>query len=403
MHVAFIIPFLLGGGAERVILNLARGFIGRGHRVDIVLFQNRIWHEIPDGARLFMVDERPARDPETVNPATRAEPVPIAVTSGLADWVRMASAVGWDLQSLPSPRLVREARAVASYLAHEKPDCVLPNLARAMTATLLACACSGNRPPVAPVVHGLLGFSRRRVKQRWRRLSPHAAHFVGISEGVSESVAEVTGVPPEKVSTIYNPVVPPDLQGKMTEPAGHPWLEDGGEPVILAAGRLDGVKDYPTMIRAFAVLARRQTCRLVILGEGPLRKRLENLVQELHLDDRVALPGWVANPYAFMSRASLFVLSSLHEGLSMVLVEAMACGCPCVSTDCPTGPREILQDGDTGTLVPVGDETALAEAMERALDRPPDASLLQRRAADFSVERAVEAYERLLVTLVASR
>ena len=256
---------------------------------------------------------------------------------------------------------------------------------------------------MAPVVHGLLGFSRRRVKQRWRRLSPHAAHFVGISHGVSESIAAATGVPNEKITTIYNPVVPPDLQARMAEPAPHPWLEDGGAPVILAAGRLDGVKDYSTMIKAFALLARRRPCRLLILGEGPMRERLENLVHELDLDDRVALPGWVANPYAFMSRASLFVLSSIHEGLSMVLVEAMACGCPCVSTDCPTGPGEILRDGETGALVPVGDEAALAEAMERALDQPTDASILRRRADDFSVESAVEAYEKLLRTLVPSR
>ena len=403
MHIAFIIPFLLGGGAERVILNLTRGFIARGHRVDIVLFQNRIWHEIPNGARLFVAEESPGRNPETVNPMAPPEAVRLAATSGPADWFRMAGAVGWDLQSLPSPRLVGEARAVASYLAREKPDCVLPNLARATTATLLACGSSGGRPPVVPVVHGLVGFLRPRVRRRWTRLFPHAAHFIGISEGVSDSIATATGVPNGKITTIYNPAVPPDLHARMAEPTRHPWLEDSGAPVILAAGRLDGVKDYSTMIKAFALIARRRPCRLLILGEGPMRERLENLVHELDLDDRVALPGWVANPYAFMSRASLFVLSSIHEGLSMVLVEAMACGCPCVSTDCPTGPGEILRDGETGALVPVGDEAALAEAMERALDQPPDASILRRRADDFSVERAVEAYEKLLRRLVPPR
>lgn len=161
-------------------------------------------------------------------------------------------------------------------------------------------------------------------------------------------------------------------------------------------------KDYPTLIKAFADLMARRPCRLIILGEGKKRKDLEDLVEGLRLADQVSLPGWVDNPFAFMSHASLFVLSSLHEGLPGVLVQALACGCPCVSTDCPAGPSEILRGGEFGPLVPVGDDVALADAMYRVLAQPPERHMLQQRAADFSSDQAVTAYEKLISAIVRS-
>ena len=210
------------------------------------------------------------------------------------------------------------------------------------------------------------------------------------------------GVRRERITTIYNPIVTPHLQGKMTERPDHPWFLDDGAPIVLAPGRLQKEKDYSTLIKAFALLSSRRSCRLVILGEGRGRKRLERLAQELGLAGRISLPGWVENPFAFMSHASLFVVSSRYEGLSMVLVEAMACGCPCVSTDCPSGPAEILRNGEVGPLVPVGDEVALAEVMHQVIDQPPDRRTLQARATDFSLERAVDEYEMLLSVLMSS-
>ena len=230
---------------------------------------------------------------------------------------------------------------------------------------------------------------------------PKAAHFVGVSQGVSDGLAAVLEVPREKIATIYNPVVSPDLHVKAAEQPDHPWFRDNDAPVILAAARLeDKQKDHPTLIRAFSLLSARRPCRLIILGEGKRRARIEGLVKELNLTDRVSLPGWVENPFAFMARASLFVLSSRWEGLPTVLVEALACGCPCISTDCPSGPAEILQGGEFGGLVPIGDPAALANEMERMLKQSPDRQRLQRRAADFSVDRAVTAYETLLHDLV---
>ena len=174
----------------------------------------------------------------------------------------------------------------------------------------------------------------------------------------------------------------------------HPWFRDGGSPVVLGVGRLVPQKDFTTLIEAFRLVLAERSCRLLILGEGPMRGDIEDRARSFGLDERVSMPGWVENPYAFMARAALFVLSSRYEGFGNVLVEAMACGCPSVSTDCPAGPAEILEDPDL--LVPVGDSRALATAMLRVLARPVERAVLRASAARFSVERAVDGYDNLI-------
>ncbi|HYP53040.1 MAG TPA: glycosyltransferase, partial [Pyrinomonadaceae bacterium] len=170
-----------------------------------------------------------------------------------------------------------------------------------------------------------------------------------------------------------------------------------GARVLLAVGRLTEQTDFPMLLRAFRMLRdRRSDARLMIAGEGEGRARLEALIGELNLTDDVALPGFVTNPYALMSRAAAFVLSSRWEGLPTVLIEALACGCPVVATDCPSGPREILNGGDYGALVPVGDAAALCDAMSRVLEARPRAALLKEHAARYSVERAAGRYLELL-------
>ncbi len=402
MHIAFVINSLGGGGAERVVLRLARGLIDRSHRVDIVMFQAIVHYpeDIPQGTRLFITNGGLDKSTEESTKVVLTSLVRVHAPSRSLDWARAANAIKWDPLCLPTSRMVGQARAIASYMALEKPDCILPNLPGPKIATLLAHHFVTEPPPTIPIVHNVVRWRRRR-RRRSRYLFANAAHCVAVSQGVSESLADAIGVPLEKITTIYNPVVTPDIAKRAAEQPNHPWLLDHGEPIILAAGRLEKQKDYPTLIRAFARVSVRRPCRLVILGEGSQRTEIEGLIQEFKLTDRVSLPGWVENPFAFMARASLFVLSSRWEGLPTVLVEALACGCPCVSTDCPSGPAEILLNGDLGPLVPVGNDSALAKAMERVLDRPPDRQALQRRATDFSADRAVAAYEKLLSELVS--
>ena len=399
MHVALVVPNLGRGGAERSVANLAGGLTNRGHRVDIVLLQNEIHQQVARQARLFVVGGE--RDGAGTEEAARglASPVELRAMPKPFDWVRMAATLRWDPRCFPGPRTVRQARAVASYMADEKPDCVFANLSRATVVTLLGTRFLTRGPAVIPIIRDVLGQHHGQTLRRYRRLFGSAAHFVAVSEGIADDLAATIGVTPERISTVYNPVVTADLRMKMTEPPAHPWLLDGEAPVILAAGRLAPQKDFPTLVKAFARVVRHRPCRLVILGEGKRRDELEALIRELGLDDRVSLPGWTDNPFAFMSRASLFVLSSRHEGLPGVLVQALACGCPCVSTDCPAGPAEILENGRFGPLVPVGDEAALADAMERTLEQPPDIRTLQERADRFSEEKSVTAYEELIRTV----
>jgi glycosyltransferase involved in cell wall biosynthesis len=229
---------------------------------------------------------------------------------------------------------------------------------------------------------------------------PRAQAVIAVSQGVADDLEGLIGAGRARVLVIPNPVVTPDLTTLAAAAADHPWFKPGlivgAPPVVLAAGRLSPQKDFQTLIRAFALLVRDRDLRLLILGEGPERAALEFLVRDLGLTGRVALPGFRANPFALMARARLFVLSSAWEGLPGVLIQAMACGTPVVSTDCPSGPREVLADGRYGPLVPVGDPQALAHAIGETLDQPIAADLLRARADDFALAPVTRRYLEVL-------
>lgn len=405
-HIAFVITHLGSGGAERSLLRRADGLIGLGHRVDIVLLRPgiRCHQEIPTAARLVLS--------ESTFDALEAEEVPRTPASVcrwhveragkalLREAVRLLQALNWHPLSLPNAGMFNDALFVADYVRKETPDCILPSLPKGKVATLLAKSLLGSFPIVIPVVHNVLENRRLRDRVRYRTLMAHSDQIVAVSEGVRHSVSSKTGLPKERITTIYNPVVTPRLAVLSREAPAHPWLAEGGPPVILSAGRFARVKDFPALIRAFYKLSMVTPARLILLGDGSQRKEMTALVRSLGLDDRVSMPGWVDNPYAFMARASLFAASSRMEGLPNVLIEALACGCPCVSTDCPSGPAEILEGGRIGRLVPVGDVEALAEAMLLTLEDPPPKTLLLKRAEYFSAEKSVAMYERLITETV---
>jgi glycosyltransferase involved in cell wall biosynthesis len=217
-----------------------------------------------------------------------------------------------------------------------------------------------------------------------------------VSHGVAAACAEQLGLPCKKIAVVYNPIMTEQILDLAKLKVDFSWLGKDQKPLILAAGSLTKPKDFPALICAFGLLRAKLDACLVILGEGELRSELQKLITELDLQDSVALPGFLDNPFSVMKQADLFVLSSAYEGLPNVLIQAMACGTPVVSTDCPSGPSEILENGKWGRLVPVGNVEALAQAMWDTLAEPkhPDVA---RRAAYFSVERAVDGYLRLLL------
>ena len=215
---------------------------------------------------------------------------------------------------------------------------------------------------------------------------------VGVSKGVSRALEQCLGLKNGSVITIYNGIVDDGFYERANEPLEHEWFKTGSPSVMLAVERLVKQKDFSNLLRAFALLRANRHVRLVILGEGELRSELESLVEELGIKDDVYMPGFEINPLKFYKRCSAFVLSSKFEGLGDVLIEALACGCPVVATDCPSGPSEVLEKGKYGILVPVGDSKGLAEAMGKVLDSPPDPAIGIQRGKQFSVENAVSNY-----------
>ncbi len=299
---------------------------------------------------------------------------------------------------------------IARYLRRARPTAVLALQEHVSVAALLARRLSRvqTRLVVSSHVH-LVGYERdRRALVRCvpflvRRLFPGADRIVAVSRGCAEHLARTLRVPGSRIEVVYNPVVPPDLARCVGEAPDHPWFADSARPVILGMGNLVAQKDFPTLLRAFGRVRARRPVRLAIAGEGRDRQALEDLAGRLGIAADVDLVGFVANPDALMARAAAFSLSSAWEGFGNVVAEALACGCPVVSTDCPSGPAEILKGGAHGRLVPVGDDAALADALLATLAEVPDRDRLRARGATFSVGRAVDRYVDLLGLTPAGR
>jgi glycosyltransferase involved in cell wall biosynthesis len=354
--VALFVPSLCGGGAERVAINLAKGFIGRGVATDLVAVSSRgeLSGQIPPGVRLV---------------------------------------------DLAASRVILGLPALVAYLRRERPAAVITFMDHANIVALWARRLSGVSTRVICTVHNTLTKAtsnsstiRSRVLPVFlRAFYPSADEVVAVSHGVARDLSETTGFPLSRIRVIYNPVITADLTRAAAHAPGHPWFADGGPPVVLGVGRLTRQKDFESLVRAFAQVRQHRPARLLILGEGEERSALEALVRELGLESDVALPGFQAGAQACMTRAAVFVLSSAWEGLPTVLIEALAAGTTVVATDCPSGPREILRGGELGRLVPPGDVEALARGILAALGgtarRVPLTEL-----REFTQEFAAEAY-----------
>lgn len=408
-RIAFVIPHLVGAGAEHSTLRLAGGLAERGYTIDMILFQPVIHYpqEFPSDSRLFILgsdsDHKTTAKAHHILNRRLSLHIGKHGRSSLASYARLTMALRGHPLALLGIKALKQTMFVTEYIRSEAPDCIFPSLPSAKTATLLASYLLADCPPIVPIIRNVMENRHREDRTRYRLLLGRSEHIVTVSEGVRRSVYENTGIRREIITTIYNPVVTPELNPDKRKAPDHPWFSDDGPPVILSVGRLAKVKDHSTLVKAFHRLLQIMPARLIILGEGSRRKPLARLVHALNIEDRVSLPGWKENPFAFMARASLFVLSSRWEGLPTVLIEALACGCPCVSTDCPSGPAEILEGGRLGPLVPPGDIAALASAMHRTLEDPPEARKLIERAAFFSIENAVDGYEGLITNILQRR
>jgi glycosyltransferase involved in cell wall biosynthesis len=359
---AIYLPSLEGGGAERVTVTLANAFAERGLAVDLVLAK-------ASGPYL-----------SHVNPSV-------------------------NVVDLGASRVLASVPALVAYLRRERPAAMLSVLNHANVAAIAAKAIA--RVPTRLVVseHNTLSRAigngrsmRARVEVGIMKFSYRRADgIVGVSDGVSDDLAHSIDFPRERVTTVYNPIDAPQIHAKSQSPVEHPWFAPGQPPVVIGIGRLTPQKNFAHLLNAFARLheQRKGNVRLMILGEGELRDELANKVETLGLQDCVALPGFVSNPYAYVRASALFVLSSAWEGLPTVLIEAMSCGARVVSTDCPSGPAEILENGKWGRLVPLGDVVALSNAMAAAMEDLAPPAVFER-AMHFSVDASVAGYLGIL-------
>jgi len=356
--ISFFISSMGDGGAQRTIANLTAGFAKRDYTVDLLLLSKTgpYLRDIPEAVRIF---------------------------------------------ELATNRAITSVPFLAYYLRRASPDIFFSTMEHLNIVTLMASIISNTQTNiiirasnvrtvssdkgVKPCVQNLLA----------RELYPYASELIALSEYVRGDVARNYDIDPNLITVIYNPVNIRNIQEMAKESLDGAVFGDSSD-VIITVGRLSKQKDISTILRAFAQISDSRDIELIILGKGNEEEKLNRLAQDLGIMGEVHFLGFVDNPFKYMSMADVFVLSSRWEGFGNVLVEAMACGTPVVSTDCPGGPSEILSNGKYGELVPVGDSKALARAIERTLTSPPDDSLLIRRAGDFDSDRITSKYEELL-------
>jgi glycosyltransferase involved in cell wall biosynthesis len=358
-HVDIYLPDLSGGGAERLHIQLARLFRDAGFSPRFLLNQHGgdLMNQVPEGC---------------------------------------------DVQILGASRQISALPKLVRYLREHRPDVLIANMEHMNVMAVLARIIARVDTRIIVTQHNAFSEQVKRKSLQFRMLPflyglvlPKADAIVAVSAGVADDLAERTTLRRETIKVIYNGVVDEGFDARAAEEPDHPWFAES-RPVVVGMGRLVPQKDFATLIRAFRIVADRSDARLVILGEGPLRSELEAQTAELGLQDRVSLAGFVANPLPTVRKAQLFVMSSRFEGFGNVIAEALACGTPVVSTDCPHGPSEILAGGRFGNLVPVGAPAPLAEAILASLDASTDRQALRARGQEFSIRRCAQAYKELI-------
>jgi glycosyltransferase involved in cell wall biosynthesis len=360
-RIALFFSSLDVGGTPRVMLRLMDGFVKAGFKVDAVVVRafGSFIDKIPEGVNLV---------------------------------------------DLSAKRTLNSIPAFTQYLRKNRPDAVLSALMHINLAAIVSRILSVTSPRLVISERSNLTEKKIHAVHLWDKFSVPLINIfyrfsdalVTVSLDSARDLIESTKLDPEKVIIIYNPIPVDEIRSSACEKIEHPWFTNDGIPVILAVGRLSPPKDYPTLIKAFSILREKKNAHLMIIGEGEERQKIKELVNSSPFSADISLFGSSDNPFPYMAKADVFVLSSAWEGFPNVLVEALACGATIVSTNCHSGPSEILQDGKYGRLVPVGDAPALAEAIEKSLVNPFLAEQSITRARDFSVEKAVQKYLEVL-------
>lgn len=351
-RVAIFLPSLRGGGAERVSVSLANQFLARGYEVDLLVSQGGGAYDAHVDTRVRVID-------------------------------------------FNQPRVARSFMSLVRYLRKERPATLLSVMTHCNAIALTAKIFAMSPTDVVVSEHNSTQIRKPRAISSFvkRHLYRHAHSVVAVSSGIRDELIAESKLPADHVVTIYNPLDVQSIVRLSLDPISHPWVTDG-VPFVVGVGSLTLQKDFATLIRAVHLVCAERPLRLAILGEGPLLADLKRLVTELNLEENVAFLGFQSNPFAWMKSSTIFALSSRWEGLPGVLLEALVCCAQIVSTDCPTGPNEILESGRWGKLVPVGDPEAMARALISAMDDTPPIDS-RSRADEFGLSVSVDRYEQL--------
>jgi glycosyltransferase involved in cell wall biosynthesis len=355
--IAIIVPNLRGGGAERVVLASAADLANKGHDVDIVLLEQ-------GGELLELVHKNV------------------------------------HVVSLKASRFRYSLRALVRYLRSQKPDVVHAVMWPVTVIAVIAHRIARSKAKLVVSDQNALsqqirgGMQRTMLRSTVKLTYPMADIRIQCSKGAAEDLADLSGLPLDAFEVIYNPISPPaDVAG--TAAIKREWR--GGRPRLITVGSFKAQKNYALLLRAFARV-KDMKATLLILGEGDLRRDLEHLATDLGIADRVIMPGFAVDPWPYLASAEIFVLSSDYEGFPLVLAEAMYAGLKIVSTDCISGPQEMLDGGRYGRLVPCGDEQALAAAIDAAIVERAQPKRMRDRAREMAGPEMVERYSELLLS-----
>jgi GalNAc-alpha-(1->4)-GalNAc-alpha-(1->3)-diNAcBac-PP-undecaprenol alpha-1,4-N-acetyl-D-galactosaminyltransferase len=369
MKVTLVVSSLSCGGAERAVILITEGLIKKGYEVSLITIAGteKDFYKVPDGVNRL-----------ALNIAKQSPTLIHALWNNLYRF-----------------RVLRQA------ICSLQPDAVISHMCPSNILTLISLLKTEYPVIVTEQVDPKMSLDQGWWGKLRRLFYPLAAKVVSVSLGVDQNFE---WLPKGKRSVIYNPLqVMNDEKSIINLPKG----VDPNAKWVMAMGRLDYQKNFELLLSAFHKLVdKHPDWQLLIFGEGLLRQKLEVMVENLGLTNQVLLPGVTNHAISILKRANLFVLSSRFEGLPLVLLEALACGLPIISTDCPSGPREVIQDGINGVLVPSEDISALAKAMDYLMSNEVERKRLAENAPEasrrFSLDTVTEKWELLLHEVVHS-
>jgi len=361
MKISFILPDVKGGGAQKMIINLANFYAQKGDNINLVLFKK-------EGPYQNLIDKK-------VNIINFNKSRSLFVINILRKYLKK-----------------EQKHTIISSMYYVNVICLFCNLLNSKKHNMIITERNHftHRIKAESILHQIT------FKTLIKKLYPTAHHIVGISNGVCHDLKGILGnIAP--ISTIYNPVISVDYKHKIAENNDNIYPKNI-DIKLITSGRLVAQKDYPTLLKALSYYQKNynNSFHLVILGDGHLKNKIKSTIDDMNLTNHISFLGFVENPLSYMKQADIFILSSAWEGFGNVLVEALYCGLKIISTNCPSGPAEILVDGKYGILTPVGDKTALAKAINESYKSKIFSQEQKNRALDFTVDNIANHFELII-------